>query len=164
MELVADNRVVHAGTYNAGGTSVAAALATIERLADPDFAAHARMRDLGTRLRAGLEAAATDRGLRLVTQGPGPVFFSWFLAEGGVETYRDHLRADAAGYARFAELLLGEGVRVIPAGRWYMAAAHTQEHVERTIEAAGVAMASSRPRSRSRSRADARMTSVARAL
>lgn len=141
MDLVADNRVVHAGTYNGGGVSVAAALATIDRLEDGSLDAHAHMRRLGTRLREGLETAATEHGLRLVTQGPGPVFFAWFLDEGGVESYRDHLRADASLYARFAEHMLGEGVRVIPAGRWYLTAAHTDDHIDRSLEAAQRALA-----------------------
>ncbi len=135
MDLVARNRVVHAGTYNGGGISVAAATETIATLSrDPGI--HGRMAELGARLKDGLEAAAASAGRRLVTQGPGPVFFTWFLDEGDVRTYRDHLRADSTAYARFAELMLAEGVRLIPAGRWYLTAAHTEEDIEMTLAAA----------------------------
>jgi glutamate-1-semialdehyde 2,1-aminomutase len=139
MELIADNRVVHAGTYNAGGVSVAAALATIDQLRTSD--PYPRLRELGTRLRDGLVDIARDHGRRLVAKGPGPVFFTWFLEEGEVRTFADHLRADAAAYGRFAEELLRAGVRVIPAGRWYLNAAHTDTDVDRALEAADRAFA-----------------------
>ncbi|MDX6621491.1 MAG: glutamate-semialdehyde -aminomutase [Gaiellales bacterium] len=135
MELVGDNRVLHAGTYNAGGASVAAAIATIQTLVAINPYKH--LRALGSRLRDGLTEVAAAHGHRLVTQGPGPVFFAWFLAEGRIDTYSDHLRADAAAYARFAEALMYEGVRIIPAGRWYLNAAHTDADIDEALAAAG---------------------------
>jgi glutamate-1-semialdehyde 2,1-aminomutase len=140
MELVASNRAVHAGTFNGGGISVAASLATIRELAATP-AIHERMHGLGRQLMDGLRAAAERHGHRLVAQGPGPVFFTWLLDDGEVASYRDHLRADAAGYARFAELMLREGVRIIPAGRWYLTAAHDAVAVEQTLAAADRAFA-----------------------
>ena len=141
MALVATNRVVHAGTYNGGGASVAAALATIERLRDPGFAAHDRMRRLGRRLMDGLRESAARHGHRLIAQGPGPVFFTWFHDLDEVTCYREHRLADGGRYARWAELLLSEGVRVIPAGRWYLTAAHTDAHIDETLAAAERAFA-----------------------
>jgi glutamate-1-semialdehyde 2,1-aminomutase len=140
MGLVATNRVVHAGTFNGGGISVAASLATIRELTETE-GIHDRMHALGQRLMAGLRTAADRHGHRLVVQGPGSVFFAWLLAEGEVTSYRDHLRADAARYAGFAELMLGEGVRVIPAGRWYLSAAHDEAAIDETIAAADRAFA-----------------------
>lgn len=140
MNLVASNQVLHAGTFNGGGISVAAANATIDVLSgDPGI--YERMGRLGQRLMTGLENAADAVGLRLVTQGPGPVFFTWFLEEGGVSTYRDHRRADGGRYARFAELMLNEGTRVIPVGRWYLNAAHTDADIDETLAAAERAFA-----------------------
>ena len=69
------------------------------------------------------------------------MFFAWFLAEGSVATYSDHLRADADCYARFAEALMYEGVRVIPAGRWYLNTAHTEGDVDTALAAADRAFA-----------------------
>ena len=134
MALVADNRVIHAGTYNGGGISVAAALATLSALEDGSV--HERLRLLGSRLMNGLVEVAAEHGHRLVAAGPGPVFFTWLLDAGEVQTFRDHLRSDLAGYAAFAEALMLEGVRVIPAGRWYLNAAHTEEHVDLALGAA----------------------------
>ena len=141
MDAVATNRSMHAGTFNGGGVSVAAASATLDALLGDDGATYERMRALGKRLMDGLVARAADAGHRLVAQGPGPVFFTWFLESGGVERFQDHLEADAALYARLAEQLLSEGVRVIPAGRWYLTAAHTEEDIERTLDAVERALA-----------------------
>jgi glutamate-1-semialdehyde 2,1-aminomutase len=135
MEQVATNRAMHAGTFNGGGISVAAASATLDGLLADGGAAYDQMRTLGKRLMDGLVERAAAAGHRLVAQGPGPVFFTWFLESGEVRSFRDHLRADSALYAQLAERLLGEGVRVIPAGRWYLTAAHTDEDVARTLDA-----------------------------
>ena len=140
MDEIATNRVMHAGTYNGGGISIAAALATTSALA-ADPAIYERMRVLGTRLREGLEALGARHGHRIVTAGPGPVFFAWFLDEGDVSTFRDHLGADHARYGRFAASMLAEGVRLIPAGRWYLSAAHDDADVDRALDAADRALA-----------------------
>lgn len=139
MDLVADNHVVHAGTYNGGGISVAAAIATIETLETQPI--HDHLRYVGTRLRDGLVETASNHGYPLVAQGPGPVFFGWISDRPAIRSFRDHLQADHATYARFAEILLDEGVRVIPGGRWYVSAAHTQDDVAITLEAADRAFA-----------------------
>ncbi len=140
MDEVATNRAMHAGTYNGGGISIAAALATTSELqAEPEI--YERMASLGTRLREGLEALGARHGHRIVTQGPGPVFFAWFIDEGGVATFRDHLAADHARYGRFAALMLAEGIRLIPAGRWYLSAAHDDTDVDEALAAADRALA-----------------------
>jgi len=136
MDLVATNKVLHAGTFNGGGVPVAAALATIGTLQAAAPQVYERMAELGERLAVGLRAAATRYGFRLVVQGPGPVLFAWFLEAGEVRSYAEHLQADFVLYARFAELMLDAGVRVIPAGRWYLTAAHDEETIEQTLLAA----------------------------
>jgi glutamate-1-semialdehyde 2,1-aminomutase len=135
MELVATNKVVHAGTFNAGGVSVAAALATIEELAEDDGKVYELMAERGQRLMRGLADAAEAAGIPLQLRGPGQVFFAW-ISENEVESYRDHLAADHAAYAGFGAGSSRRGVRVIPAGRWYLNAAHTDEDVEIAVAAA----------------------------
>lgn len=57
-------------------------------------------------------------------------------AENGLkEDELSHAIPVTAPHAGFAERLLQFGVRVIPSGRWYMNAAHTEEDVARTLEA-----------------------------
>lgn len=139
MELAASNTAVHAGTYNGNGVVVAAALATIAELSsDPPYA---EMRRLGTMLMEALVAAAARHGHQLLTRGPGPVFFAWFATNGQMTSYSEYLRADFAKYARFAERMLEAGVRVIPAGRWYLSAAHRERDIEQAVEASEAAFA-----------------------
>lgn len=134
MDAVGSNQVVHAGTYNGGGVSVAAALATIESLRK-DEDAYSRMERLGRRLMEGLMERAAAHGHSFIAQGPGPVFFAWF-SEDSISTFADHLAADSERYSAWATAMLDEGVRVIPAGRWYLTTAHRDEHIDRTLEAA----------------------------
>lgn len=136
MELVAHNTVTHAGTYNGGGASIAAALATIDELERESGRLYRAMSSHASRLMDGLRQSAQRHGHRLVVQGPGPVFFAWFLDQDEVTSHRDHLRADIGRYARFAELMLGLGVRLIPSGRWYLTASHTVDDIERALVAA----------------------------
>jgi glutamate-1-semialdehyde 2,1-aminomutase len=140
MEQISTNHALHAGTYNGGGVSVAAALATTEVLT-ADAGAYARMASLGGQLMEGLLSLGARHGHRIVAQGPGPVFFCWFLDEGGVTSFRDHQRANFARYARFAELMLDQGVRLIPAGRWYLTCSHRQADIDRTLEGIDRALA-----------------------
>jgi glutamate-1-semialdehyde 2,1-aminomutase len=140
MGMVARNEAVHAGTYNGGGSSVAAGLATIEALCR-DEGHYERMERLGSRLKAGLESSAKVHGLNLQTRGPGPVFYAWFTDGRMVDSLSDHLKADMALYTRFAELMLDEGVRIIPAGRWYLTTAHEDPEIDRALEAADSSLA-----------------------
>jgi len=141
MAPVATNQVVHAGTFNGGGISVAAALATIGALQEGGPELYARMERLGTRLAEGLRDAGERHGHRLVVRGPGPVFFAWMADAGDVVDYAEHQRTDHARYQRFVRLLLDEGVRAIGAGRWYLTAAHDDEAVDETLAAAERAFA-----------------------
>ena len=138
MEMVGANMVVHAGTYNGGGISVAAALATIGRLQE-DEGVYERMMSLGRRLMDGLTDLARRHGHTFHTSGPGAVFFGWF-SEGPVDSFHEHLKADFELYGRFAEQMLQAGVRIIPAGRWYLTAAHDDEDIDLALEAADVAL------------------------
>ncbi len=143
MEAVAAGRAFHAGTYCGGGVPVAAALATVTRLAaEPGI--YERMRMLGQRLMSGLAAVGRRYGQPVHVSGAGPVFFLWF-SESEPAGFADHVRADWARYRRFSEQLLLNGVRTIPtAGRWYLSAAHREEDVDRTLEAAERAFAALR--------------------
>ena len=49
--------------------------------------------------------------------------------------YRQTLRAQVGIYNDFALALLDEGVLVLPDGRWYVSAAHTDEDIDRTLGA-----------------------------
>jgi glutamate-1-semialdehyde 2,1-aminomutase len=139
MDEVGANRAMHAGTYNGGGISIAAAAATVGVLADdPDV--YDRLASHAARLRSGLEELGARHGHRIITAGTGGVFFAWFRDEGHVATFRDHLACDLPRWARFAALMLEQGVRLIPAGRWYLNAAHGDAEIDAALAAADRAL------------------------
>ena len=136
MELVADRRVMHAGTFNGNAASVAAALATLDELERDSEALYAQLFARSHRLMDGLRSAAADAGQPLLVQGPGPVFFSLATPRTTTRTYRDTLDADVAVYARFCAAMLDAGIRIMSVGRWYVSFSHTDEDVDRTIAVA----------------------------
>jgi glutamate-1-semialdehyde 2,1-aminomutase len=75
-----------------------------------------------------------DAGIPIVTSGDGPVFQVSFMSE-PAKNYRDTLRARSDLYADFAMGLLDLGVLTLPDGRWYVSAVHTDEDIDRTLEA-----------------------------
>jgi glutamate-1-semialdehyde 2,1-aminomutase len=142
MDLISDGRVVHAGTFNGNPLGVAAALATIDELARDGGAVYARLTAIGNRLMQGIRDAAAARGVQVLLQGPGPVFYMWFSSTKAITDYPGTARVSREPYARFAAAMLGHGVRLIPGGRWYVTASHTDDDIEQTIRAAGAAMES----------------------
>ncbi|MCW5978139.1 MAG: aspartate aminotransferase family protein [Bryobacteraceae bacterium] len=135
MNLVADGRVVHAGTLNGNPISLAAAKAALEELTRDAGAVYPELHRRGERLRDGIVEILRSRSYPVVSAGAGPVFHISFM-ERPARTYREWLEADQKLYSDFALALLDEGVLVLPDGRWYLSTAHTDEDIEATLAAA----------------------------
>jgi glutamate-1-semialdehyde 2,1-aminomutase len=140
MEMIASGGVVHAGTFNGNPLGVAAALATLDELERDGGAAYRRLTATGQRLMHGIREVATARGIPVLLQGPGPVFYMWFTDAPSVTDYRSSASISREPYQRLSTALLASGVRVIPGGRWYVTCSHTEEDVDRTIEAMDAAL------------------------
>jgi glutamate-1-semialdehyde 2,1-aminomutase len=135
MDLVASGQVVHAGTLNGNPIALAAAHAALTVLARDDGAVYGEIARRGERVRAGLEKILRRVGFDVVTSGVGSVFQVSFMTR-RAHTYRETMAADAARYNDFAIGMLDEGVLLLPDGRWYMSAAHTDADVDFTLSAA----------------------------
>jgi len=120
---------------------LAAARATLETLAEDRGAVYDRITRMGRSLMNGLQRAGEAARVPVLLQGPGPVFQMWITQASRIDDARSARRADAEAYARFAAGLLRRGVRTLPAGRWYLSAAHEPSHVEATLGAARDALA-----------------------
>jgi glutamate-1-semialdehyde 2,1-aminomutase len=133
MERVAPaGDVYQAGTLSGNPLATAAGLATL-RLLDDD--AYTRLDRLTTALADGLREAARDTPVQVCHRtGLLTVFFS----EEPVRDYEDAKRCDTAAYAAFCRAMLDRGVYLPPSQfeAWFPSLAHTDEHVERTLEAA----------------------------
>jgi glutamate-1-semialdehyde 2,1-aminomutase len=134
MQKIASGEVVHAGTLNGNPLSLAAARATIDVLAAENGGIYPALRARAARLRQGIEGALKDAGFAIATSGDGPVFHVSFM-DAPAKNYRDTLRARVDLYADFAMGLLDKGVLTLPDGRWYVSAVHSDDDIDRTLDA-----------------------------
>ena len=135
MEWIASGKVVNAGTLNGSPPVLAAAKATLETLSDGTKTIYDGLWRRGERLREGLETLLRGRGYSVITSAGGPVFQLSFM-EKPAENYQDTLAANASMYKDFALAMLDEGELVLPDGRWYISAAHSDEDIEATLASA----------------------------
>jgi glutamate-1-semialdehyde 2,1-aminomutase len=140
MNWIASGKVIHAGTLNGNPMVLAAAKATLTTLCEGRESIYKSLWTRGERLRLGLEALLRKRGHSVVTSGGGPVFQVSFMDK-PAENYRDTLAANSSMYSDFALAMLGEGELLLPDGRWYVSAAHTDEDIEATLSAAAKVLA-----------------------
>ena len=134
MNLIAEGRVIHAGTMNSGNSTVAAALATIEILEKER--PYERLFHLGNTLMRGLRTAAEKTGQQLLIQGPGPMFNTAFTHLTVAKDYRDTLTFDKAKLGKFISMMHNKGVRIIGRGLWYISAVHTQQDIDHAVKTA----------------------------
>lgn len=134
MELIAEGKVIHAGTMNSGNPTVAAALATIEVLERKN--PYERMYRLGRKLMDALRQVAADTEQNLVVQGLGPMFVTYFSDKPQCDDYRDTLQNDKAKLSQFIAGLHDRGLRVIGRGLWYISAVHTEKDIDQAIKTA----------------------------
>jgi glutamate-1-semialdehyde 2,1-aminomutase len=137
MERIAPaGDVYQAGTLSGNPLATAAGLATL-RLLDPD--AYARLERLTATLADGLREVTADLPVQVChTTGLLTVFFN----EEPVRDYEDAKACDTERYAAFCRGMLDRGVYLPPSQfeAWFPSLAHTDGHVERTIEAAREAL------------------------
>jgi glutamate-1-semialdehyde 2,1-aminomutase len=136
MSLIASGEVVHAGSLNGSPLVLSGAKAALNELREGESEIYPRMRQLGERLAAGLVATLRGIGLAAVSTGDGPVF-TIHLQSSVPRTYRDTLASDKQRWSDFVLALLDEGVLILPDGRWYLSAAHSESDVDETLAAAG---------------------------
>ena len=127
--------VYFAGTYNGHAGSVAAALATIEELETGKV--HEHIFRLGDRMRAGLQEILDRLDLIGTVTGFGSVYTLYFM-DGPIENYTDLMRNDADAYVRYRQGLVARGVFEMPMNlkRNHISYSHTEEDIDRTLEAA----------------------------
>src|SRR5918992_30284 len=127
------------GTYNGNAVAVEAGLATIEQLEDGRV--HEHVFRLGDRMRRGLAEIAEGVGVPAVVGGYGSLFVLCFM-EGPLESYDDVLRNDAELFGRYRRELVARGIFEMPEslGRSHIGASHTDDDVDRSLQAAREAL------------------------
>lgn len=134
MERLAKD-VNHSGTFNSNVISMAASMAAIAELERNDGAIYKQMHSVGSALIDGIRAINERLDAGLHVQGIPPAFHLSFTDQDALKEYRDYAwGCDIERYSAFSVELLKRGVRVAGRGIWYLSAAHTEEHVEQTLE------------------------------
>jgi glutamate-1-semialdehyde 2,1-aminomutase len=139
MERIAPlGPVYQAGTLSGSPLAVAAGLATLAALTP---AVYERLEAASSRLQVGLERALRDARVDGVVQRVGSML-TLFFHRGPVRSWTDAAESDRERFARFHRGLLARGVYFPPSQfeAAFVSAAHSDEDIERTIEAARAAL------------------------
>jgi glutamate-1-semialdehyde 2,1-aminomutase len=119
----AATKVYVTGSFWCGAVAMAAAVATIKTLRDTQAIAH--MRDMGQRLRTGMETLASRHDLKLRQTGPAQMPMILFEDDPGFEKA-----------ALFCASALRNGAYFHPKHNMFLSAAHAPADVDRILTAA----------------------------
>jgi glutamate-1-semialdehyde 2,1-aminomutase len=138
MELIADRRVFHAGTYNSNPLCLAAIPAVVSVLSEAGV--YERMQSLSGRLREGL--AELLRPIGAYVQGTNTMFGVGF-GPGPGSNMRELWHNDPERNFKLKQELRLRGVYTKPTPRdiWYVSTAHTEDDVSETLDRAEAAIA-----------------------
>ena len=137
MEYIAPlGPVYQAGTLSGNPVAMAAGLATLNLISKPGFLAPVSART--TRLVEGLCDRAAAAGIPLTSNHVGTMWGIFFSAEEKIINYSQVMRCDTERFAKFFHGMLKEGVYLAPASyeAGFMSAAHTDEDIQHTLDAA----------------------------
>lgn len=141
MSTIASGRVAHAGTFNSHPVAMAAAAAVLETLDAQREAIYPPLHERGQQLMRGIEAAAAKHGVPMLVDGPGALFNTYITERPAVRNYRDFAATDRSTMGRWHELLLADGISVVPRGLWFLSTSHTDEQIRQTLEVVDVTLA-----------------------
>ena len=136
MEKIAPSGPVYqAGTLSGNPLAMAAGLATLREALKPET--HERLEELGAHWRSGMEAAASQGGVPYAVNQVGSMV-SIFFAEGPVTDFASAARSDTELFKDFFWHMLSRGVYLAPSQyeAGFISAAHTDEDLDKTFEAA----------------------------
>ena len=134
--------VNHSGTFNSNNIAMAASVAAIAELERDNGAVYRTINTLGTQLMSGLKELGRRLEIPLHVQGLPCAFHVSFTEQPPLRDYRDWVtKADKVRYDEFTLAMLTNGIRLIGRGIWYVSAAHTEDHIAQTLEAAEKSLA-----------------------
>jgi len=140
MEMLADGRTMHGGTYNSSPLVCAAVIAACAETGKPGF--YDGLNARGEQLANGLVETAAACGLEACWSGVGALFQLWF-AGAPPHDYREAVElASRSPFPTFYAELLERGVLIQPPqiGLFLTSGAHSDEDIEETLERARAAM------------------------
>lgn len=136
MDLLAPlGRVYQAGTLSGNPIATAAAIATLDILAEGRC--YRELESTAANLEAGLAEAASEAGVPLTINRVGSLL-SCFFTDRPVRNFDDVRATDVPAFKRFFAQMLGRGIYLAPSAyeAMFLSTAHTKADIERTVEAA----------------------------
>ncbi len=134
MERMFGGGVAFGGTFNGNPVSLAAADAALGELARDGGALLAQANERGRRLMEGIDAVARRHGVALTVTGFGTAMSLHFTLRTELRDYRDTLDDDREMLQRVLRRALEEGLHLVPDGRLYVSAAHTDGDIDETLD------------------------------
>ncbi len=127
--------VYQAGTLSGNPVAVAAGLATLDLVQQPDFYEHLSV--LAHQLTEGLEQAAKQHGVEFSAQSIGGMFGLYFRATPPT-SYAEVMTCDKEAFNRFFHAMLDEGIYMAPSAfeAGFVSSAHTSADIAQTIATA----------------------------
>ncbi len=127
--------VYQAGTLSGNPVAVAAGLATLELVQQPDF--YENLSALARQLTEGLEQAAKQHGVDFSAQSIGGMFGLYFRATPPT-SYAEVMTCDKEAFNRFFHAMLDQGIYMAPSAfeAGFVSSAHTSADIAQTIATA----------------------------
>jgi glutamate-1-semialdehyde 2,1-aminomutase len=141
MDMVAPlGPMYQAGTLSGNPLAMAAGIAQLKILREKKAEIYARLEKLSARLVEGVAALAKEAGLALTYNRVGSMF-TWFFNQGPVTDWDSASKSDTAAFANFYRSMLDAGIYLPPSQyeAAFMSAAHSEEDVTKTVDAARAA-------------------------
>ena len=136
MELIAPSGPVYqAGTLSGNPLAMAAGLATLRAAGEPGF--YERLEELGQRWQRGMREAASAGDLPFTINQVGSMV-SIFFAGGPVTDFASAAESDTEAFKDFFWHMISRGIYLAPSQyeAGFISAAHSEEDLEKTFEAA----------------------------
>lgn len=134
LGMIPSGRVSHAGTFNGNGVCLAAARAVLNELERNGGRLLEIMRRRGEKLKDGICKAASELDIPILINGTGSVFHVSFSSLSSMNDYRQFRQSDESGRSEWIEAMLYAGIYLLPDGRWYISAAHSDEDIQITLD------------------------------
>jgi glutamate-1-semialdehyde 2,1-aminomutase len=130
--------IYQAGTLSGNPLAMTAGLVTLRRLCDQSI--YEALERSSARLCAGLAKGAAAAGIETITNRVGSMWTTFFTNE-LVTDWTSANKSDRVRYGKFFHAMLDQGVYLAPSQfeAAFVGAAHTEEIVDQTIEAAATA-------------------------
>ena len=90
---------------------------------------------LSTLMMAGIREISDRHEIPLLVTGFPTAFSLHFTKRRELRDYRDTFEDDAVALRRFVAAMINEGVNVLPDGRMYVSAVHTDGDIQETLSA-----------------------------